>query len=148
VNGESATINVATIEELTLHSLDCTAQGLDELAEECRQCADALAARPALALPALRALVEKLHGFDVFRGDVMTLFQIAPGAIWDASGDLGACEQDLRASLDRMPKLLASQDTPGLTQLLRTELPGALVRFRALVPPLRDFIAREYGGKE
>ena len=133
-----------TIEELTLHSLDCTPAGLDDLAGESRRCAEALIENPAQGLQAFRTLAEKLHGFDVFCGDVMSLFKIVPGTIRDGRGDMETCGLALRTSLDRMPRLLARDDIHGLARLLRSELPDALARFRELVPVLRNYIDAEY----
>lgn len=144
MNNEATETTVKTIEALTLHSLDRTGPGLDELAEESRACARGLGASPEEGIRQLGELAEKLHGFDVFRGDVLSVFQIDPGIIRDARGDLGECGRRLRSLLDRIPELLERGALGELAALLSADLPEVLGRYRDLVPALRGYIAREY----
>jgi hypothetical protein len=133
-----------SFEELTLQSLDRTPAGLDELMAASRACAEALAAHPGLGLQSFGQLAGQLHAFDVFYGDVMGLFGVDPAVIRDEEGTAEGCQRDFRRILDAMPVRLGQNDLAGLAALLRAELPGALARFRALVPALREYIDREY----
>ena len=115
------TTQLDSIEELTLHSLSCTLPGLEELIQESHDCAAELEKGSSEGLRRFSDLAEKLHDFDVFRGDIMSLFNIDPKVIGDASGDMQECEWRLRSSLDAMPQLLDQRDVRGLAALLQME---------------------------
>jgi len=141
---DGAATTVDSIEELTLHSLGRTGEGLDELVEESLNCARALREGNPDGYSKLADFATRIDGFGTFHGDVVSLFKIDSTAIKDATGSLNACEERLLSVQTSMLRYLESRNMEGLSQLLLTELPATLGRFKELLPPLSDFIEREY----
>ena len=135
---------VESIEELTLLSLGRTGEGLDELVAESQSCAQVLRQGDPDGYRKLGDLATRIDGFSTFHGDVVSLFQIDSTVITDGTGSLNACEDRFRSVQDSMLRHLEVKNTEALVRLLHTDLPDTLSRFKELLPPLTDFIEREY----
>ncbi len=144
MKSDGAVLNVDTIEELTVHSLNCTGEGLDELAAESRDCARALGENPPDGLRMLGDLASKIEGFGTFHGDIISLFQIDAATITDATGSLDTCEQQFQSVRDAILLHLGNGDAEALTRILAADLPNTLGRFKELLPVLSDYIEKEY----
>jgi hypothetical protein len=148
MNNDGATINVDTIEELAVHSLDRTAAGLDELEAESRACARLLRDSPKDGCCRFGDLADKIDGFGAFYRDIVSLFQIDPANLGDPAGNMCACEDGFRSMQAEMLQHLERRQMGQLADLLETELPEVLGRFRPLIPLLRGYIEREYMQEE
>jgi hypothetical protein len=137
-------LNIQSIEELTLHSLDRSLEGIELLRRDSIHCSEMLLSTPAEAIGSLSALAGNLYTFSVFEGDICSLFQVDTAKIRDAKGTLHSVETAFRSLLDMLASQLGLSDFTGLSHLLRMELPSVLDRFQDLVPILRNYIDNEY----
>jgi hypothetical protein len=144
MNSQNDVLNIQSIEELTLHSLDRSLEGIELLRRDSIHCGESLLATPAAAFASLSELAKNLHTFSVFEGDICSLFQVDTARIRDAKGTLLSVESGFRSLLDMLASQLALSDFSGLSHLLRIELPSVLDRFQDLVPILRNYIDNEY----
>lgn len=138
-------VNINTIEELTLHSLDHSLEGLEQLRNDCIHCGEMLSKNLNDGLNRLFDLVQNLHTFRVFEGDICSLFQIDTDRIRDGKGALKNVEMSFNSILAALAVRLESRDFTGLTDLLKMDLPMQFDRFQDLMPILRNYIDNEYG---
>ena len=96
------------------------------------------------ALPRLSELAINLRDFDVFRGDICSLFNLETDNVSDAHGNLTQAEEQFRHALESLGVHLQNQDIDALTTLLRSELPQSLDRFQSLFPIIREYVDAEY----
>ena len=144
MNTENAVMNVDSIEELTLHSLDRSLEGLEQLRRDSLRCGNMLLENPPEGLSLLSGLASNLHTFYVFEGDVCSLFQIDGERMRDHKGNLKSVETRFNAVLNDMTAKLSANDLSGLADLLRIDLPQLMDRFQDLLPRLKDYIYDEY----
>jgi hypothetical protein len=137
-------LNINTIEELTLHSLDRSLEGLEQLRNECVHCGEALLKNPVDGLNQISNLAQNLHTFSVFEGDIRSLFQVDTNRIRDGKGTLKNVETQFNSILATLAVRLESHDFIGLAELLRIDLPMQIDRFQDLMPSLRNHIDNEY----
>lgn len=143
---ESVT-TIDTVEELTVHALDRTEEGLKQLSEDSIKCANAFSSASDTRLTELSALAQNLRDFDVFHSDICDLFQIDTATMRDEQGNLKEVEDDFHQILNSLLARISSADVAGIEQLLGHGLPQNLHRFQQLVPVLRDYVSNEYLGK-
>ena len=144
MKSQNDVLNIQSIEELTLHSLDRSLEGIELLRRDSIHCGELLLTNPVEALGSLSALAGNLHTFSVFEGDICSLFQVDTARIRDVKGSLHSVESGFRSLLDMLTSQLNLSDFAGLSHLLRIELPSVLDRFQDLVPILRNYIDNEY----
>ena len=137
-------LTINSIEELTIHSLDRSLEGLEMLRRESLKCGEALLSSPQEGLAQFGSLATNLHTFCVFEGDITALFEIDGERIRDNKGTLKAVEGRFRNVLDEIAARLGAHDLPGLSDQLRIDLPQLLDRFQDLLPILKDYINDEY----
>ncbi|MBI3985860.1 MAG: hypothetical protein HY343_02995 [Lentisphaerae bacterium] len=144
MNTDSTVSDINTFEELTLHALDRTAQGLKELCEQSRACANALEANLAGSGPAIASLAQNLHDFDVFEFELITMFQLDRDSLGDAGGNLKSVQDAFHDNLNALSEKITTGDWNGLALILRTDLPNSLQRYQELIPIIREHIYVEY----
>ena len=137
-------LNINTIEELTLHSLDRSLEGLEQLRNECVHCGEALLKNPVDGLNQISNVAQNLHTFSVFEGDIRSLFQVDTNRIRDGKGTLKNVETQFNSILATLAVRLESHDFTRLADLLRIDLPMQIDRFQDLMPSLRNHIDNEY----
>ncbi len=142
---EQASTNIDTIEELSLFSLDQSQRGIDTLLEETAACGAALASDKARAgLDHLSRLVEDLHAFDLFENDLCSLFNLDRETFGDSKGSLESNAALFRETLNNISTTLEQNDMQSLGRLLNNQLSESLLRFKELLPLLRNHIDKEY----
>jgi hypothetical protein len=137
-------LNINTIEELTLHSLDRSLEGLEQLRNESIDCGEAFLKHPSAGLSQFSQMAQDLHTFSVFEGDICSLFQVDTDRIRDGKGSLKEVETRFNSILAMLAVRLESRDFDGLADLLKMELPSQIDRFQDLMPALRNHIDNEY----
>ena len=137
-------LSINTIEELTLHSLDRSLEGLEQLRNECVYCGEALLKNLVDGLNQISNVAQNLHTFSVFEGDIRSLFRIDTDRIRDSKGTLKNVETQFYSLLAAFTVRLESRDFTGLANLLRIDLPMQIDRFQDLMPSLRNHIDNEY----
>ena len=137
-------LTINSIEELTIHSLDRSLEGLEILRRESMKCGEGLLSNPQEGLALFGSLASNLHTFCVFEGDICSLFEIDGDRIRDNKGSLKSVEGRFRRVLDEIATRLGANDLPGLSDQLRIDLPQLLDRFQDLLPILKDYINDEY----
>lgn len=138
------TIEITSVEELTLHALDHTCEGLETLEADTRRCGQALAEQDPGGLRLLAELVTNLREFDVFEHELCDFFSIDREAIRCADGTLRAHEEEFQFHLHSLVDKLEQGDMTGIAHMLSENLADTLSRFRHFVPLLRDHIRHEY----
>jgi hypothetical protein len=137
-------LSINTIEELTLHSLDRSLEGLEQLRNECIHCGETLLKNLGDGLNQISNVAQNLHTFSVFEGDICSLFQVDTDRIRDNKGTLKHVETQFNSILATLAVRLESRDFTGLAELLRIDLPMQIDRFQDLMPSLRNHIDNEY----
>ena len=137
-------LSIDTIEELTLHSLDRSLEGLEQLRSDCIHCGEALLKNIGDGLNRFSTMAQNLHTFSIFEGDICSLFQINTDRIRDSKGTLKNVEKQFNSILNSLTVRLESRDFTGLAELLRIDLPMQIDRFQDLMPILRNHIDNEY----
>ena len=138
------TLNINSIEELTLYSLDRSLEGLEQLRNECIHCGEALLKNLGDGLSQIMNVAQNLHTFCVFEGDIRSLFQIDTDRIRDSKGTLKNIEKKFNSALATLVTRLESHDFIGLADLLKIDLPMHIDRFQDLMPSLRNYIDNTY----
>lgn len=145
MTGSETTIDVQSIEELTVHSLDRSAEGLEALIVECKRCGEAMINEPVQALITyLPAMAEQLHAFHAFELSLFSMFQLEPELIADAEGSLKNCDEELNQQTQALMHALEKNDFATVSEMLRCDVPRVLNRFKRLLPMLRHYIDVEY----
>ena len=137
-------LSIDTIEDLTLHSLDRSLEGLEQLRRHCIHCGEALLKNIGDGLNRFSNMAQNLHTFSIFEGDICSLFQINTDRIRDSKGTLKNVEKQFNSILNSLTVRLESRDFTGLAELLRIDLPMQIDRFQDLMPILRNHIDNEY----
>jgi hypothetical protein len=137
-------LNINTIEQLTLHSLDRSLEGLEQLRSDCIHCGEALLNNLGNGLNQIMNVAQNLHTFCVFEGDICSLFQVDTDRIRDGKGTLKNVETKFNSTLVTLVTRLESHDFTGLADVLRIDLPMQIDRFQDLMPSLRNYIDNEY----
>lgn len=138
------TVEINSVEELTLHALDHTREGLETLAADTRRCGQALAEQDPAGLRLLSELVTNLREFDVFEHELCDFFGIDREAIRCAEGSLRANEEEFQLHLHSLVEKLERSDMAGVARMLSADLADTLSRFQRFIPLLRDHIRDEY----
>ncbi len=144
MNTTGETLQIDSIEQLTLFALDRSQEGLTSLQQDCRRCADLLDINAAGTTADLTQAAEHLAGFRVFEADVVTFFGIDSAVIADPRGSLQDAERQYGEALDRLLALLGAGEFIRLADLLRNDLPAILARFQELLPRVRDYVDVQY----
>lgn len=134
----------ASIEEITVQSLDKSLDGLLALQTDSVACGQLMLADAASGLAEFKDLVENVRNFYVFENDIRSLFQIDGKSIRDSAGDLTNAEETLSCMMNDMVAKLDTQDIKNLAEILINGIPAALDRFLDLLPILRGHIQNEY----
>jgi hypothetical protein len=130
-----------SVELFTIFSLERSETGLDILIRDARRAAHALSnGETAIGLQTLQALIERLYDFRHYIRDVCAIFALSPAQVGDAKGSLLNNADHFRRTLYALSDALEAHDTDKLAQLLNTNLPDTLLRFRELMPQLRTHI--------
>ncbi len=130
-----------SVEVFTIFSLERSESGLDLLVRDARRAAQALAnGETAIGLQLLQGLIERLYDFRQFIRDVCAIFGISPAQVGDAQGTMLGNADRFRRTLYALSDALEAHDTARMVQLLDTNLPESLLRFRELMPQLRTHI--------
>lgn len=144
MNTKDDTLTISSIEELTLHSLDRSLEGLEQLRGDCIRCGELIAENVGSGLGLVLGLAQNLHTFAVFEGDICSLFQIDTERIRDSKGTLKNVETKFNSILVTVAARLEAQDFAAIADLLRIDLPLQIDRFQDMVPILRNYIDNEY----
>ncbi len=138
------TIEINTVEELTLHALDHTSEGLKTLEADTRRCGLALAEQDPAGLRLLAELVVNLREFDVFEHELCDFFAIDRENIRSGEGSLRANKEEFQILLHSLLEKLGRSDIDGVAKMLSTELADTLSNFKRFIPLLRTYIRDEY----
>ena len=141
---ESETIEINTFEELTIHSLERTQEGLAQLSEDCKQCAQSFTEDSSLGMDRLSLLATHLHDFDVFESELCSVFNIDTAQMQDAEGSLKSVEDLFRTHLSELTVSLKEYNLKALIGILGSEIPLQLERFKALLPLVKEHIHEQY----
>ncbi len=141
---ENDAITINSIEELTLHSLGRSLEGLELLRRESIRCGEELMKDRQKGLETFREFTKALRDFCVFENDVCSFFMIDRTQIRDIKGDLEAVENKMNEIMVAIGDSLSNNDLNNLADLLRIDLPYVLDRFQDLLPALSNYIENEY----
>jgi hypothetical protein len=144
MKNQAETVEINSVEELTLHALDHTREGLETLAADTRRCGQALAEQDPAGLQLLSELVTNLREFDVFEHELCDFFGIDREAIRCPDGSLRAHEEEFQLHLHSLLEKLERADMNGVARMLSADLAETLSRFQRFIPLLRDHIRHEY----
>ena len=137
-------MNIDTIEDLTLYSLDRSLEGLEKLRRDSLLCGDSCLAGSSEGLSSLPEFATKLRDFCLFEQEIKSLFQVDTQQIRDGKGHLELVESGLDKAMQALVERLDKQDLVGVSDLLRRDIPKLLDRFQDLLPALRNHIENEY----
>ncbi len=143
-NSENNVVNINSIEELTLHSIGRSLEGLELLRRQSIKCGEELVEDPAKGLESFREFTKNLRDFCVFENDICSFFMIDRTQIRDIKGDLEAVENKMNKIMGALGESLSNNDLANLADLLRIDLPYVLDRFQDLLPALSNYIENEY----
>jgi len=138
------TVEINTVEELTIHALDHTDEGIESLAEDTRRCGRALTEQDPSAFQLLSELATNLREFDVFEHQLCDLFGIDRDAIKTPEGTLRDNKDEFKLQLSMLLEKLENADLNGLARILNEDLSKTLTRFKSFIPLLRNHIQNEY----
>ena len=133
-----------SIEELTVQSLEQSAEGIEALKRDSLSCGDALLANDPSSVEQFTQFIKNLGSFYVFENDICSLFQIDPAIISNSRGHMKTAETRLTATINEMLAKFAADDRMAVADLLRIDVPAILNRFGELLPQLREYVEREY----
>jgi hypothetical protein len=139
-----------TIEESTLYALGETEQGLEVLADNARNCAQAFKDhRLQEGIEKLGHLVETLHDFDVFEYSMCSVFNVDRHSYTNANSNLEDIASKFRNALILLNTELSSQNFIGLSELLNNDLAESLDRYREFIPMLENELYKQHNtGKD
>jgi hypothetical protein len=144
MNFTDDTTTINSIEELTLHTLGRSLEGLELLRRESIGCGEELLKNNQKGLEKFREFTKNLRDFCVFENDVCSFFMIDRTQIRDVKGDLEAVENKMNEIMGALSENLSNSDLNTLADLLRIDLPYVLDRFQDLLPALSSYIENEY----
>ena len=138
------TVEINSVEELTLHALDHTKEGLETLAADTRRCGDALQTQNPDGFKQLSELVVNLKEFDVFEHELCSFFHIDRNTIHSTDKSLQASAEEFRLILQDLLEKLQRSDIAGVAGILKADLSNSLDGFINFIPLLKKHIRDEY----